>query len=109
MSISFFLNKGVIFALRQSDGSVPVFSEHRNMVQSPCKISSAQFFKTMFGMPPGSIALCTSNRFSNFKTPLLSIEICGIGGVFLNFPTSGLVLSVDRVKPETNCFKNIFA
>ena len=79
------------------------------MVQSPCKISSAQFFKTMFGMPPGSIALCTSNRFSNFKTPLLSIEICEIGGVFLNFPTSGLVLSVDRVKTETNCFKSIFA
>ena len=79
------------------------------MVQSPCEISSAQFFKTIFGMPSGPIALCTSRRFNSFNTPLLSIIICEIGGVLLNLPTSGLILSVDLVNTEMNCFKRIFA
>ena len=53
------------------------------------------FFKTIFGMPSGPIALCTHRRFNNFNTPLLSIIICEIGGVLLNIPTSGLILSFD--------------
>ena len=61
-------------------------------------------------MPSGPIALCTSRRFNNFNTPLLSIIICEIGGVLLNLPTSGLILSVfDLVNTEMNCFKRIFA
>ena len=79
------------------------------MVQSPSEISSAQFFKTIFGMPSGPIALCTSRRFNSFNTPLLSIIICEIGGVLLNLPTSRLILSVDLVNTEMNCFKRIFA
>ena len=60
-------------------------------------------------MPSGPIALCTSRRFSNFNTPLLSIIICEIGGVLLNLPTSRLILSIDLVNTEMNCFKSIFA